>query len=106
MTTKDNVPLACQLTAAEMAYRRQLIIENLVPYIEERQETEAGYAFKFSPQDEVACELLAFILLERQCCPFFQFELVFTPDNSAIWLYLQGADGAKQFIEDKLAVLV
>ncbi|MBK8904413.1 MAG: hypothetical protein IPM53_24760 [Anaerolineaceae bacterium] len=106
MTTANEIPVACQLTDAELAARRQRIVTGLVPHIQERRELADGYRFRFPATDAVAHELLAFVLLERQCCPFFEMELSFPVGKSAIWLGLRGGEGAKQFIETELAPIL
>ena len=106
MKANNDLPIACQLTDAEMAARRQLVADNLLPKIQARDELADGYAFSFPATDEIAQELLTFVLLERQCCPFFQIELVFTAGKGATWLHLRGGEGAKRFIETELAEIL
>lgn len=106
MTTAKNVPIVCQLTDTALVARRQNILENLVPKIQEREELADGYAFSFPATEDMAQELLTLVLLERQCCPFFQIELIFTADNGATWLRLRGEEGAKNFIETELAAIL
>ena len=99
-----EIPIICELTDGELAARRQDIMGSIWSKVEGRQELADGYAFQFPNTDEVAQELLAFILLERQCCSFFQIELAFAPKNGPIWLHLRGEDGVKQFIETELGM--
>ena len=106
MTPANETPIACQLTEAELAARRQRIVTGLVPHIRERRELADGYRFRFPATDAVAHELLAFVLLERQCCPFFEIDLSFLAGEDAIWLGLRGGEGAKQFIETELAPIL
>ena len=97
-----EIPVACTLADVALVERRQGILSALWHKVEARQELADGYALRFPNADDIAQELLAFILGERQCCAFFQLELVFTPGNGPIWLNLRGGDGVKQFIEDEL----
>lgn len=103
MTATSSIPVACQLTDVALANRRQSVIETLVPHIQAREELDDGYGFCFLATNAIAQELLVFVLLERQCCPFFQMELVFVPGNEATWLRLRGGNAAKRFIETELA---
>jgi hypothetical protein len=42
---------------------------------------------------------MEFIAVERKCCPFFAFELVFEPQEGPMWLRLKGPEGVKSFIK-------
>jgi len=41
-------------------------------------------------------------MAERDCCPFFTFELAFAPDHGPVWLRLRGPEGAKAVVEAML----
>src|SRR5690242_16597272 len=103
MVTNDTeqpateIPIACNLPEAAQAARG----EEIAPIFDSVQQTVEladGYAFEFAGSATQAARLLEFILAERECCPFFRFELVFAPDHSAIWLHLGGGPGVKEFI--------
>ena len=100
-----DIPIACNLTGEQLTVYRQESMSVLSQMVENQELTD-GYAFRFPNTDDVAQQLLAFILAERQCCPFFQIELAFMPDNGPIWLNLRGGDGVKRFIETELAVML
>lgn len=96
-----DIPIVCNLTGEEMAVYRQESM-SVLSQMTGRQELVDGYAFSFPNTDDVAQQLLAFILAERQCCPFFQIELAFTPEKGPTWLRLRGGDGVKRFVETEL----
>lgn len=97
-----EIPIACELTDEALSARRENILGDLWRRVEERKELADGYAFRFPVTDEVAQELLAFILVERQCCSFFQIELIFAAGKGPIWLHLRGGEGVKQFVAAEL----
>lgn len=97
-----EMPIACELSDEVLAKRRLNILNDLWRSVETQQELSDGYAFRFPGSNELAQKLLAFVLVERQCCAFFQMELVFPPANGPIWLHLRGGEGVKQFIEAEL----
>ena len=100
-----DIPIVCNLIGEGTAVYRQGSM-SVLSLVTERQELANGYAFRFPNTGDIAQQLLAFILAERQCCPFFQIELAFMPDNGPIWLNLRGGDGVKRFIETELAVML
>jgi hypothetical protein len=48
--------------------------------------------------------LVEWIELERKCCPFFGFEIRWTPKDEAVWLNLSGPEGVKDFILDEFGL--
>ena len=64
---------------------------------------EDGYAFRFPGASQWAGRLLAFVEGERQCCPFFTFELAFEPNRGPIWLRVRGSEEIKGFIGAMMA---
>ena len=92
----DTIPIACSLNAEEVAERRKLLAR-VGKSIEETQERENGYAYRFAP-DAPLPDLLEIIRAERQCCPFFRFVLTFEPGNGPLWLEVTGPKGTKEFL--------
>ncbi len=47
---------------------------------------------------------MEFITAERECCPFFRFELIVEPDDGPVWLRLRGSDEVKAFVFGELGI--
>jgi hypothetical protein len=62
-----------------------------------------GYAYQFPASDPWPAKVLEFVAAERQCCPFFTFEIVFEPNDGPLWLRLRGSEEVKAFIQTELA---
>ena len=101
MTIPLGIPIACELTEIEVA-QRQTLLAQLLGNTEDTRELADGYAFSFPNTEEMAHQLLAFILLERRCCPFFQMEILFMPHDAPLWLNIRGSEEVKQYIEAEL----
>jgi hypothetical protein len=69
------------------------------------EETPDGYCFAFPAETESVRDLAEFILSERDCCPFFTFELAFPSPHESVWLTLRGGEGVKEFIAGSFATL-
>ena len=95
-----QMPIACNLTGTGQMEQRQKEIMGMLKAVQQVQELEDGYAFSFPASSQLASELLSFILSERECCPFFTFELIFEPAEGPIWLRLRGPDGVKDFVRE------
>jgi len=96
----DTTPLACQIQDPEQLRQRTTDVHTLFKQATQMQELADGYAFSFPHEDQWATKLLEFILFEKNCCPFFTFELVFEPQHGPIWLRLRGPDGVKAIVSE------
>lgn len=96
-----NVPLACSLTGAELAARGREVA-GLFERATRVRELRDGYALEFAGGDEMAREVLDFVLAERACCPFFSFTLRSHAPHSVIWLEVRGRGEAKEIVRAAL----
>ncbi|MGI8644621.1 MAG: hypothetical protein ACR2LS_10985 [Thermomicrobiales bacterium] len=94
----SDSPVACNLLGREFAERKEAISRELFAHAEFVQELPDGYAFRFAGADPWAAKMLEFINSERQCCPFFTFEISFEPNDGPVWLRLRGSDAVKEFV--------
>ena len=71
---------------------------------QERQsvkELNDGYGFRFKADSQLIKDAAEFIVYERLCCPFFDFELAIEQDSNRLWLRLRGQEGIKEFIRSE-----
>jgi hypothetical protein len=85
-----EIPIACALSDPERARRIAALEAEIFAAAQEIRELPEGYAFRFPSDGDWLTRLAAFILDERQCCPFFTFELVVERGGGPIWLRLLG----------------
>ena len=78
--------------------RYQEIILKLYQERQSVKELNDGYAFRFKTDSQLIQEIAEFIVYERLCCPFFDFELAVEQDSNRLWLRLRGQEGIKEFI--------
>ena len=98
----QDTPIACRLPEAEQRTRQQALQREVFGGVEECRELADGYALRF-PGDAAWTETLAaFIRFERDCCPFFTFELRCEPHGGPLWLQLRGPEGTKAFVASLL----
>ena len=98
--------IACKLVDAAFIARKEAIRTTLLAHVQEVKELEDGYAFGFGEGSIAGAQLLEFIDAERECCPFFTFELIFEPHNGPRWLRLRGSAEIKIFIAAEFGDLV
>ncbi|HSS22011.1 MAG TPA: hypothetical protein VLL54_18200 [Pyrinomonadaceae bacterium] len=95
----SQIPAACQLTDAEFRQRRTDILNNFRGAVLETQELENGYRYRFPSSANWISQLAELITVERECCPFLQFDLRLEPAAGPIWLELTGPAGTKDFLQ-------
>jgi hypothetical protein len=99
-TTDETI--ACLLSEREFAERSDFLARELFPGVEAVEELADGYAYRFPGDAAWTANVLEFVAAERKCCPFFTFEVVFTPHGGPLWLRLRGSEAIKAFVRDRL----
>jgi hypothetical protein len=96
---QQGAPIACNLDSEAQAERQRMVTDELFSYVLDTEELLDGYAYRFPGEQEILEQVTAFVLFERQCCPFFTFELTFEPEQGPVTLKLRGPEGTKEFLE-------
>ncbi len=98
-TTKES-PFICNMAGLnkEQRQRYMALIKKLNSGKQEVRELPDGYALRFSSEASTVQDLAEFIVYERLCCPFFDFELIVEREGGPAWLRLKGREGVKEFI--------
>jgi hypothetical protein len=102
----DDTPFACDMRAisAEERPRHLEVTGQMRQAVREVKELPDGYAFRFDASRPNVMLVSEFISRERDCCPFFTFELVAERDEGPLWLSLRGREGVKEFIVAELEI--
>jgi hypothetical protein len=93
-----ELPIACNLTDPEFRERRAELLHTFQGAVLETKELGDGYAYRFSSETTWIAELAKLMAMERECCPFLQFNLRLEPADGPIWLELTGPEGTKDFL--------
>ena len=96
----EPVALACLLTGDDLKERSE-VVQPLIASYSKLQELEDGYAFQFPGEPEWIERVVSFVAEERECCPFFTFELQYEPGLGPIWLRLRGSAEIKALLRDQ-----
>lgn len=99
---KQSNTLACQLTGRALAQRLSQLKKEIFSKVEATQELEDGFAFQFPDDSVFVFKLVDYILAERSCCPFFEFDLNFSAQHQGVSLKISGPPGVKEMIGDFL----
>jgi hypothetical protein len=96
-----GVPLACDLSATDDPEAHGRRTKALLAEREEMRSIEGGLAFRFPATTAVAQRVLEFVEIERRCCPFLTFEIIFEPEGRALWLALGGDERVEAFVRSE-----
>jgi hypothetical protein len=103
--TEEDV-IACLLSEREQAQRAEEAHQNLFPGMLAIEELADGYGYKFPADDEWTAKVMAVVAAERQCCPFFTFEVAFEPHGRGLWLRFRGSEKIKTFVRENFPLAV
>jgi len=98
-STITSGTLVCRLTGPELIQRLEKLKLEIFTEIKRTEEVENGFVFHFVDDNDFALKLTDYILSERGCCPFFQFDLSFQADQGGIALKISGPPDAKEMIQ-------
>ena len=92
--------LVCKLTSLELAERKEFLRDEIIENANSIKELSNGYEVAFDHDDEMAKRLLEFVLLENECCSFFNFQLTFKSYKRGMVLKIRGVPGVKMFMKE------
>lgn len=101
-TEDGDRDLACRLPEEEQDRQWEDVASEVFGAVRETRELEDGYAFRFPSGDDWVRTLVEYVLYERECCPFFRFELAFESEGGPAWLVLRGGEDVKEFVRGEL----
>lgn len=102
-----DVPFICNINALSETQRTRYkeLTAKLNDSRQSVKELGDGYAFRFKAEADLILEAAEFIVYERLCCPFFDFELAVEQDTNRLWLRLRGQEGIKEFIRSEFNII-
>lgn len=103
----SGVPvLACNLNVLTAEQRPQHLNrqQTLFAQVVDYRELPMGYQFDFPV--ELLAQVVEFVSLERQCCPFFQFTIDVAPSSEVVSFSLSGDAHVKIFLASNLAEII
>lgn len=93
--------LSCSLTSTALQDRITLLREEIFPNLTRKEELTDGFIYYFEDEGDLAIKILEFIGKEKQCCPFFKFDISVLPFKKGIALQISGSQGVKDFLLSK-----
>jgi hypothetical protein len=94
----NELPIACELTPAELEARRRGLLPGLLALASEQVQLGNGFRWRFAASTDLLMNAVKVIDAERQCCRFLKFTLTIEPDAADVWLEVTGPEGTREFI--------
>ena len=97
---REESPFACEMGAIAPEQRGAHIttIERLFGAVQNIRELPDGYAFELPNESDVLLTASEFIINERLCCPFLEFNLNLISNQEPVSLSLRGPTGTQEFL--------
>jgi hypothetical protein len=106
--TSNEMPIACRPAAltADERERSRILRNEIAAAASKTVELPNGYSFLLRGDPQVFRSAAEWITLERRCCPFLSFEIVWAQgDATAPRLSLTGPAGTKGFLAAEMPEL-
>ncbi len=84
--------------------RHRALSSQLKSALQDVEELPDGYGFRFPSDASLFLRLAEWVTLERACCPFLAFELLFEAEGGSIRLTLRGREGVKDFVRSEFRI--
>jgi hypothetical protein len=100
----QNTPLICNLDVFDST-ERETYTQNTASLYQSAQdirEVKNGFEFLFPSTTDIISKLTDFIINERQCCSFLEFNLRIPPNNEPISLLLTCPEGTQEILRAEL----
>jgi hypothetical protein len=103
---RKTFPIVCDQSSWTPSQQKRYgdLREKLHAAVRETRELPNGYEFRFPGEESLCLAAAEFIMLERQCCPFFNFVIEMESGEGHLFLRLTGDEGAKQLLREKLGL--
>lgn len=82
---------ACRIPKAEQTESREEALRELFGRAVECRKLSDGLVFVFEPDSQLLSDLVAFIDMERRCCPFFEFGIHVNSSEGRILFKIGGS---------------
>ena len=99
MTT--NLPIACRLSAEQLAAERDTLLLGLADHAVQRTPLPSGLRLRFPATAERMRQIDAVVRRERECCPFLEFRVELGLGGS-LTLDVTGPEGTAGLLADLL----
>lgn len=90
----------CSLISEDLSIRKEELKKTIFSKVEKRKEDSNGIIFYFNDEPNLLESVLEHMMIERQCCPFFKFDVSILPFNKGFALQISGSEDAIEMVKE------
>lgn len=90
----------CKLVGDDLLERKKVLKEQIFSNVSKKQAVHNGYIYYFHDSDLLLKDALEFVAYERECCPFFKFDISILPFGQGFAIQLSGSEAAFEMLSD------
>ena len=95
--------ISCSLDAKELEKRKRAFQSLFFDKAIQFEEVDTGFRFLFKDEGKLNERLFKFVLEEKKCCPFFQYDIKVLPYSEGIDLTISGEGEVQEFLTELFA---
>lgn len=95
-----NGVVQCSLIPEDLSTRKEELKKTIFSKVEKRKEDSNGVIFYFNDEPNLLESVLEHMMIERQCCPFFKFDVSILPFNKGFALQISGSEDAIEMVKE------
>ncbi|MEM7105628.1 MAG: hypothetical protein AAF502_20995 [Bacteroidota bacterium] len=96
--------VSCSLNEKAFEKRKAMFHKTFVSKATKVEETASGLYFEFPDEGKINTTLFKFIIEEKKCCPFFQYDIKVLANQGGIQLSVSGNEEVKAFLKTLVSV--
>lgn len=98
-SSNQPVELVCKFVGEELAEKKELLKKEIFSQVQKTEEANDGYVLYFEDKNDILLKLSDYLMIEKECCPFFTFNLNILSNSKGIALKIAGSDDAKSMLK-------
>lgn len=90
----------CKLVGDDLLERKKVLKEQIFSNVSKKRTVHNGYVYYFHDRDLLLQDALEFVKCERECCPFFKFDISILPFDQGFAIQISGSEAAFEMLSD------
>lgn len=92
--------IQCSLGSDELEERKSFVKENLFSKVIKKEKSTTSMTYYFDDKSETLDYAMEFLQKEKDCCPFFKFDMSILPFSKGFAVKISGTEDAMHFLQE------
>lgn len=92
--------LQCNLVDENLLERKKVLKEKIFSKVSKKEVTQNGLVYHFKDEGLLLNNALEFVQKEKDCCPFFKFDISILPYGHGFAIQISGSEEALDMLKD------